>query len=165
MRIAKSPVLVLLILVANFMAAAQVASHAPVVIQASSDTSVSLQPVGRPLVRVNGAVLTDRDLLREMFTIFPYARVHNGFPKPLEADIRNGAMQMIIFEELVYQEAQRRHMTVPPADLARAQAEFDHAAATRTYQQLLDLWKNADPDFIPAQEARRELAALSAAKN
>jgi len=49
---------------------------------------------------------------------------------------------------------------------ARAQAQFDHAAATRTYQQLLDIWKNADPDFIPAQEARRELAALSApAKN
>jgi eukaryotic-like serine/threonine-protein kinase len=45
---------------------------------------------------------------------------------------------------------------------ARAQAQFDHAAATRTYQQLLDIWKNADPDFIPAQEARRELAALSA---
>jgi serine/threonine protein kinase/Flp pilus assembly protein TadD len=44
---------------------------------------------------------------------------------------------------------------------ARAQAQFDRAAATRTYQQLLDIWKNADPDFIPAQEARRELAALS----
>jgi tetratricopeptide (TPR) repeat protein len=49
---------------------------------------------------------------------------------------------------------------------ARAQAQFDRAAATRTYQQLLDFWKNADPDFIPAQEARRELTALSAsAKN
>jgi eukaryotic-like serine/threonine-protein kinase len=49
---------------------------------------------------------------------------------------------------------------------ARAQALFDRAAATRTYQQLLDIWKNADPDFIPAQEARRELAALSvSAKN
>jgi eukaryotic-like serine/threonine-protein kinase len=46
---------------------------------------------------------------------------------------------------------------------ARAQAQFDRAAATRTYQQLLDIWKNADADFIPAQEARRELAALSAA--
>ena len=45
---------------------------------------------------------------------------------------------------------------------ARAQAQFDRAAATRSYQQLLDIWKNADPDFIPAQEARRELAALSA---
>jgi eukaryotic-like serine/threonine-protein kinase len=49
---------------------------------------------------------------------------------------------------------------------ARAQTQFDHAAATRSYQQLLEIWKNADPDFIPAQEAKRELAALSAqAKN
>ncbi len=43
---------------------------------------------------------------------------------------------------------------------ARAQAEFDRAAATRSYQQLLQIWKAADADFIPAQEARRELAAL-----
>jgi hypothetical protein len=45
---------------------------------------------------------------------------------------------------------------------ARAQAQFDRAAATRSYQQVLEIWKNADADFIPAQEARRELAALSA---
>ena len=49
---------------------------------------------------------------------------------------------------------------------ARAQAQFDRAAATRSYTQLLDIWKNADADFIPAQEAKRELAALTAqAKN
>ena len=49
---------------------------------------------------------------------------------------------------------------------ARAQTQFDRAAATRSYQQLLEIWKNADPDFIPAQEAKRELAALNAqAKN
>ena len=47
---------------------------------------------------------------------------------------------------------------------ARAQAQFDTAAATKSYQQLLDIWKNADADFIPAQEARRELAALGAGK-
>jgi serine/threonine protein kinase/Flp pilus assembly protein TadD len=45
---------------------------------------------------------------------------------------------------------------------ARAQAQFDKAAAIKSYQQLLDIWKNADVDFIPAQEARRELAALQA---
>jgi eukaryotic-like serine/threonine-protein kinase len=43
---------------------------------------------------------------------------------------------------------------------ARAQSHFDKAAATRSYQQLLDIWKNADSDFIPLQEAKRELAAL-----
>ena len=44
---------------------------------------------------------------------------------------------------------------------ARAQAHFDKAAATRSYQQLLDIWKTADADFVPAQEAKRELAALT----
>jgi eukaryotic-like serine/threonine-protein kinase len=49
---------------------------------------------------------------------------------------------------------------------ARAQAQFDKAAAMRSYQQLLDIWKNADADFMPAQEARRELGGLTAqAKN
>ena len=45
---------------------------------------------------------------------------------------------------------------------ARAQTQTDPAAAARTYEQLLLLWKNADADFIPAQEARREQAALAA---
>jgi eukaryotic-like serine/threonine-protein kinase len=48
---------------------------------------------------------------------------------------------------------------------ARAQGQFDKAAATRSYQQLLDIWKNADSDFIPAQEAKRELAALTGQAN
>jgi len=49
---------------------------------------------------------------------------------------------------------------------ARAQAQFDKAAATASYQKLLDIWKTADADFVPAQEAKRELAALTApAKN
>ena len=45
---------------------------------------------------------------------------------------------------------------------ARAQTQIDRAAATRSYEQLLQLWKNADADFIPAQEARREQTALAA---
>jgi eukaryotic-like serine/threonine-protein kinase len=45
---------------------------------------------------------------------------------------------------------------------ARAQTQTDRAAATRSYEQLLQIWKNADADFIPAQEARREQTALAA---
>jgi len=76
------------------------------------------------VVRVNGTELTDRDLLREMLAIFPYARQHNGFPKAEEPKIREGALQMIEFEELVYQEAERRKMTVPAAKLQRAEADY-----------------------------------------
>lgn len=114
-------------------AGAQVASHAPVV---SMPTTASAQPLPKPVMappmqvagkavaRVNGVDLYDRELLREMFTIFPYARQHNGFPKELEPEIRRGALEMIIFEELVYQDAKRRHVAIPPAKLAAAEKEF-----------------------------------------
>jgi peptidyl-prolyl cis-trans isomerase SurA len=118
------------LLVALAAASAQVASHAPTAIanttarQAPAGQVSASQPSDKPVARVNGAVLTDRDLLREMYAIFPYAQQHNGFPKAQEAAIRQGALEMIIFEELVYQEAVRRKLTVAPEKLNRAETEF-----------------------------------------
>ena len=111
---------------------AQMASHQPTgitpVAAAPSAASPSLSPVqpvlDKPVVRINGTELTDRDLLREMLTIFPYARQHNGFPKAEEEKIRIGALRMIEFEELAYQEAVRRGMTIPPAKLQKAYSGF-----------------------------------------
>jgi parvulin-like peptidyl-prolyl isomerase len=101
----------------------QMASHAPTM-GANSDTASVLQVSDKPVARVNGVILTDRDLLREMYAIFPYAQQHNGFPKGQEATIRQGALEMIIFEELVFQEAGRRNLAIPPDKLNRAIAEF-----------------------------------------
>ena len=125
----KSAILILAVL-AMSPAFAQVAAHTPNAIQPGpmAASAPALEPVmkitNRPVVRINGAELTDRDLLREMLTIFPYARQHNGFPKAEEEKIRQGALRMIEFEELVYQEAERRKMSVPPAKLQRAEADF-----------------------------------------
>jgi parvulin-like peptidyl-prolyl isomerase len=93
--------------------------------QAASSHDIQIRATGRPVARVNGTVLTDGDLLREMFAIFPYARQHDGgFPKELEEGIRDGALKMIIFEELVYQEALRRGMNVSAPKLDKAEADF-----------------------------------------
>ena len=118
-----------LLLAAVASSNAQVSSHAPTVAakQAPAQQQApqsSFQVGDQPVARVNGAVLTDRDLLREMLQIFPYARQHNGFPKAQEASIRQGALQMIIFEELVYQEAMRRKLTITPQQLKQAQEDF-----------------------------------------
>jgi len=96
-------------------------------------------PAPRPVARVNGAVLTDRDLLREMYTIFPYAKQHNGgFPQAMEADIRRGALKMIEFEELVYQEAVRRQMTIAPERLASAEKQLrQHFGDEQQYEAFL----------------------------
>ena len=103
-------------------ASAQVASHAPTAL--ANPASPALTVTGKPVARVNGVVMTDRDLLREMYTIFPYARQHNGFPKGMESEIRKGALQMIIFEELVYQQAQRQKTSVPNEQVSRALLDF-----------------------------------------
>jgi parvulin-like peptidyl-prolyl isomerase len=123
------------LLVAISTASAQIASHAPTAVAKAAAPMASASPVSanmapapqvsdKAVARVNGTVLTDRDLLREMYAIFPYARQHNGFPKAQEASIRQGALEMIIFEELVYQEAVRRKLTVPAAKLNQAEADF-----------------------------------------
>jgi peptidyl-prolyl cis-trans isomerase SurA len=114
----------LLLVTASSVASAQLSVSPRKVFE---DEAPKMQLTGKPVARVNGAVLTDRDLLREMYTIFPYARQHNGtFPQAMEADIRRGALKMIEFEELVYQETLRRKMTVAPARLNLAERDFSH---------------------------------------
>lgn len=108
-------------------AGGQVASHAPTAVTsappANSAASTSIA-ADKPVATVNGTVLTGADLLREEYAIFPYARQHNGVPKELAGQIRDGAMKMLVFEELSYQEAVRRHMTISPARMQRAEAQF-----------------------------------------
>jgi len=113
-----------LLLLALTVASAQVASHTPTVVTKAPPAG-PLAAATKPVARVNGAVLTEADLLREEYTIFPYARQHNGtIPPEMAPQIRDGALKMIIFEELVYQEAQRRKMTVPATKWQRAEADF-----------------------------------------
>ncbi len=129
-----------LLLVIAVAATAQVASHAPTVQGASVSPAMAL-PSGRSVIRVNGAVLTDRDVAREMMNVFPYAKQHGGkFPKDSEAQIRLQAMHNLEFEELAYQDAKRRGVTVSQVKLDKAvkdfRAQFDDEASFQQYLKL-----------------------------
>lgn len=114
---------VILSLMLTATLAAQVASHAPTVKVPAPRTPATAP--ARPVVRVNGAVLNDRDLAREMMNVFPYARQHGGkIPAEFESDIRKAAIHNLEFEELAYQEAQRRGMTVSPSRIERGIKDF-----------------------------------------
>ena len=114
-------------------------SHTPTAVATQQPANAAFQVTGKPVVRVNGTVLTDRDLQREMYTLFPYAAQHNGqVPPELAPQIRKGALQMIVFEELLYQEALRRQMTIPPAKLQKAEVDFKSQFGTPSeYRQFL----------------------------
>src|SRR6516162_9884580 len=99
------------------------ASHAPTLVTPAKGTTSP--PTGKVVARVNGVALTDIDLQREMIAMFPYARQHGGkLPAAMEAEVRRGALQIIEFEELVYQEAVRRKLQVSAGRLNKALAEF-----------------------------------------
>jgi len=133
-------------------------NHGPVANTTASSASTEAVPAERPVARVNGTVLTDRDLLREMFAIFPYARQHNGgFPKAMEADIRKGAMQMIVFEELVYQEAKRRGMTVTPTQLNHAIVEFRKQFKNPDDYKGFMTWECQGSEQVLRQKIRRSI--------
>lgn len=128
-----------LLIAACVASPAQVASHAPTTpAKLPPAKAVPMTVTGKAVAKVNGTVLTDKDLLREMYSIFPYARQHNGFPKAQEAEIRQGALEMIIFEELVYQEALRRKMTIPAATIDQGEAAYKKTFdSPEQYQQFM----------------------------
>jgi len=164
------------ILLACLTASAQVASHAPTAVANAASPMASASPASANMVstppvsdkavaRVNGAVLTDRDLLREMYAIFPYAQQHNGFPKAQEAAIRQGALEMIIFEELVYQEAVRRKLTVPAEKLNRAVAEFrKQFKSPDEYQQYMQVEMQGSEQKL-RQQVKRSMLIEQLLKN
>ena len=127
------------ILAATVVASNAVAGQTPTPKPTNATTLVSLTPTGKPVAKVNGAVLTDRDLNREMMNVFPYAKQHGGkFPKDSEAQIRQKALKNIEFEELAYQTAVKNGMTVPPAKLSGAKKEFRAQFQTEAqYQEYL----------------------------
>ncbi len=111
----------------------------------------------KPVVRVNGAVLTDRDLAREVQMIFPYEKTHDGIPKAIEPEMRKGAMQMMVFEELVYQEALRRKMTVPPERMKQAEAQFRRQfASEEEFQKVMEIEVHGSPQLM-RDKIRRSL--------
>ncbi len=170
-RFAKPALIWTLLLAVIPVASAQVASHAQ---SSFSVPSVQLaQPTGKPVARVNGVVLTDTDLVREEYIIFPYTKQHSGkIPAEFAAGIRQGALQMIIFEELVYQDAQKQHMTVSTERLRQAEtelkAEFNSPSDFRKYVQAnfqgneALLRKKIERSLLIDQLLKREVDAKSA---
>ena len=151
-----------LVLLGALTASAQVASHP---VHATPPANAAMPPArvttlkvtGKPVARVNGVALTDRDLVREMFAIFPYAKQHNGFPEKLEPQIRKGALDMIIFEELVYQEAKHRNMSVPAGRMTRAEKDFrSQFPSAEVYEQFIGEELNGSRQLL-REKIRRSL--------
>lgn len=84
-------------------------------------------------VKVNGAPVSERDVQEAMQKLFPYYAVHGGkVPAAYQAEIRQKAVNQLVVEELAYQEARRRGLTVPRTEIRKALREASKGFRTTT---------------------------------
>lgn len=77
------------------------------------------------VARVNGVPIPRAAFEQELRRVFPYFSMHgNAVPKEYEADVRRKALDNLINEELVYQEAVRRKLQITPAEWQQRLAEI-----------------------------------------
>ena len=90
------------------------------------------------MATVNGVAITERDTQEQMIRLFPYYSMHGGkVPDRYYGEIREKAIQQLINDELEYQAARRRGMTVAPAVqqsvLRQARERFPTRAAYEAF--------------------------------
>jgi parvulin-like peptidyl-prolyl isomerase len=113
---------------------APAASHTPTQVAPPPASAVAVFQPTKVVARVNGAALTEADLKRAVDHMFPYEGMHgNKVPGKYSAEIRGKAMNQIVFEELVYQEAKRRKIVASAASVRdveqQARGQFAKPAA------------------------------------
>lgn len=101
--------------------AVPVSSHAPAV---SSSPVAGATAQAKPVIRVNGVVITQRDLNEQMQRLFPYYAIHGGaVPEKYKPEIHDKAVQQLINDELMYQAAKKLGMVVPPATMTKLMSQ------------------------------------------
>jgi len=98
----------------------------------------------------------EASFLAAYFSLFvrgdAYLRMHDGAKAAAE------------FQKIVDHRSVRSDSELIPMsqlNLARAyEMQGDHAKARTAYQDVMAVWKDADPDFLPMKEARAEYAKL-----
>ena len=136
-------IVLMVTLSAGWLAAQLATSHAPTsaaptaVSAATPAAAQTLPNLNQAVVKVNGVALTERDVREQMQRLFPYYSIHGGrVPEKYQGEIRQKAINQVVEEELIYQEAKRRGMVVPQATMqkvfASAKARF---SSPQEYQQ------------------------------
>ncbi|HEU5451986.1 MAG TPA: peptidyl-prolyl cis-trans isomerase [Terriglobales bacterium] len=112
-----------------------VPSHAPTAPATASAAAPSAPlDLKKIAARVNGVAITERDVREQMQRLFPYYSIHGGkVPEKYQGEIRQKAIDQLVTDELMFQQAKKDGMKLPAAEaqgvLRQARARFGSQAA------------------------------------
>ncbi len=114
--------LLILALGASPLAAQMAVSHAPTAAAApAAAPAPAVNPdspeMKKPVARVNGVAITAFDLMEQTQRIFPSYQMHGGkVPEKYQAEIHQKAIDQLIADELIYQNAKVKGITISPEE-------------------------------------------------
>jgi len=77
--------------------------------------AISTKPPTAQVARINGVVVTQAQVDEEIQRLFPYFAIHGGrVPEGARKQLQDQAIHDAVLHELMYQEARRRGLQVPP---------------------------------------------------
>jgi peptidyl-prolyl cis-trans isomerase C len=109
----------------------------------------------RPVVRVGETVLSEADLDRVMKKLVPSSIFHGGVSEGQKAKYRPKAIEMLMEEELFYQDAKRRGMRIEKETLDEAMAKYEERyGGKKRFRQALSESRTTESEFRERVERR-----------
>jgi parvulin-like peptidyl-prolyl isomerase len=111
-------------------------SHAPTKLAAL----VPAEKTGPPVARVNGVDIPRDQYEKELKQIFPYFSMHGGqVPDEYKENVRKKALDRLIGDELMFQEAKRRKLVIAPAEWTKRKEEIrkDFGGTPREFEAAM----------------------------
>lgn len=132
---ALGPAVLIFALAVPLAAQQLVPSHTPTA-PATASAAAPSAPVDLKKIaaRVNGVAISERDVREQMQRLFPYYSIHGGkVPEKYQGEIRQKAVDQLVTDELMFQQAKKDGMKIPAAEaqdvLRQARARFGSQAA------------------------------------
>jgi peptidyl-prolyl cis-trans isomerase SurA len=121
----------------------------------------------KPIARVNGVAITAFDVFEQTQRIFPYYQMHGGkVPEKYQDEIRKKAIEQLVSEELIYQDARRKGITVSSAEMQRViKSAVVRLGSRKTYSEYATAMYGSVEEFerrlrrarVIAEYERREI--------
>jgi parvulin-like peptidyl-prolyl isomerase len=102
----------------------------------------------REAVRVNDAVLTEFDVDLVLQKILPSAVFHGGITPEKKAEYRDQAVERLVEEELLYQEAKRKGMEMEEGKLRGVKEEaIRRLGGKKNFRKALKAWDHSEKEY------------------
>lgn len=115
----------------------------------------------RVVARVNGASITEANVLGEIEALYPSNAAHGGIRPEKLKELRSKALEELIVQELAYQQAIKTHAVIPTAEVRAEYRRLRSKYGAQAFDQSLQASGLTRPQTLKKLQRRMTLERLT----